>query len=280
MKKRLWIGALAALLVAGLLMAQVPGKYLGFTADRFWSNAGIFRTDAAIESVGASNTLRLKYSDGVYATISQASTGATTIAFTGGTAPGLNGTATITTAALGTVRNGYFKVISGVGGSATSGNLVGVRGEVSIPSGDTIGGGIYLYGSQGKLTFAGVMDHADSRLCASLAQLDISAGTYTTGQLSALWVDAGATASASAISTKGGGQFNLLRITNTTAALSNALIYGYADADYLFDLGGPGGNADWFSESGTCTTPGQAHGWLKIYLNGTAKYIPLSAAVS
>lgn len=278
MKKKLF--ALAAIVfLAGLLIAQVPGKYLGYTADRYWSNAGVISTDAAIQSVGSSNSFKLKYSESVYATASQASTGAITVAYAGGTAPGWSSTSTIATAALGTVRNGYFKATSAVGGSATSGNLVGVRGEVSIPSGDTIGGGIYLYGAQGKLTFAGTMNHADSRLCAGLAQLDISAGTYTTGQLSALWVDAGASASASAVSTKGGGQFNLLRITNTTAASSNALIYGYADADYLFDLGGPGGNADWYSLDGTAGSS-SAKGWLKIYVGGAARYIALTDSVS
>jgi hypothetical protein len=52
MKKHLLIG-LAILAVAGLLMAQVPGKYFGFTADRYWSNAGVFCTDGGIILTGS-----------------------------------------------------------------------------------------------------------------------------------------------------------------------------------------------------------------------------------
>jgi hypothetical protein len=181
-----------------------------------------------------------------------------------------NGTAkTVSTAALSTVR-----VLQGSGiASGTdiaSGNLVGARGDVTL-SGTITAGGAFLYGSQGKLIVTGTMNHADARLCGSIAQLDISAGTYTAGQLSALWVDAGSAASASAIATKGGGQFNLIRITNTTSASSNAVIYAYADADYLLELGAPGGNADWF-DAGTGASA-SVTGHIKVKLNGADAYI-------
>lgn len=185
------------------------------------------------------------------------------------------GSTTVATTALGTVRNVYGK-ITGSATGITSGNIVGVRGEANLTG--TVTGGAFIYGTQGKLIVTGTMNHADSRLTAMIAQLDISAGTYTTGQLSALWVDAGATASASAVSTKGGGQFNLLRITNTTAASSNSAILVYADADYLFDLGGPGGNADWF-DAGTGATA-SVSGHLKVNLNGTPAFIRVYASAS
>lgn len=51
MKKRLIFG-IAIVILAGLLIAQVPGKYLGFTADRFWANDGTFRTDNTIQGTG------------------------------------------------------------------------------------------------------------------------------------------------------------------------------------------------------------------------------------
>ncbi len=181
-------------------------------------------------------------------------------------------TKTVSTTALGTVRAAHGSITAS-GTAISGGNVVGARGDATL-SGTITAGGAYIYGSQGKLIVTGTMNHADARLCGSIAQLDISAGTYTAGQLSALWVDAGASASASAIATKGGGQFNLLRLTNTTAASSNALIYGYADADYLLDLGAPGGNADWFDAdtgvSGTCTGHLKGNfngvpGWLRIY---------------
>ncbi len=185
-------------------------------------------------------------------------------------------TATVSTAALGTVRAVYGKVI-GSAASITEGNIVGVRGEASIPSGKTIAGGAYLYGVQGKLTFAGTMNHADSRLCAVLAQLDISSGTYTAGQISALWVDAGATGVAGSL----GGQFNLVRITNTTASVPNSVVYVYAEASYLFDLaGGPGGNADWYAAN-THTIDGHALSYIIKVKDpaGNTGYIPVLAAV-
>lgn len=138
----------------------------------------------------------------------------------------------------------------------------------------TVGGGAYIYGGQHKLTLTtSTINHADSRLCASLVQLDLSgASTYTAGQLSALWIDAGATSSM----TNNGGQFNLVRISNTTVAVPNSVIFVYAEASYLFDLaGGPGGNADWFAagSSGGATRkyaikvkcPDGTAGYMSIY---------------
>lgn len=179
---------------------------------------------------------------------------------------------TLTGTALGTtrkIRGEYTLSATGI----TSGNPVGVRGAITLTG--TVTGGAFLYGLQGKLIVSGTMNHADSRLCAALAQLDISAGTYTAGQLSALWVDAGASASASAIATKGGGQFNLLRITNTTAANANAMIFAYGEADFLLDLGGPGGNADWFAAA-SGTTAGANPYKLKVNMGGVTKYILLA----
>lgn len=176
---------------------------------------------------------------------------------------------TISTAALGTVRRVHGQITTS-NAAISGGSVAGVRGLVTL-SGGVTAGGAYFYGAQGKLTMSGTMNHADARLCGLIAQLDISAGTYTAGQLSCLWVDAGASSSASAVSTKGGGQFNLIRITNTTTANANAVIFAYAEADYLFDLGGPGGNADWF-DAGTGATS-TCSGHLKVYLNGTAAYI-------
>lgn len=86
MKKKL--GLFALVLAAALFVnagAQVTGKYLGFTADRFWDNNGVFSTDAAIQSTGASNTLKVKYDAANYATLAVSSTGVTTLDVTGTT---------------------------------------------------------------------------------------------------------------------------------------------------------------------------------------------------
>jgi len=139
-------------------------------------------------------------------------------------------------------------------------------------SANAITGGAYLYGGQHKFTLGGgTINHADSRVCASLVQLDLSTGTYTAGQLSALWIDAG-TSSAMA---NNGGQFNMLRITNTTILVPNAVVYIYSEGSYLLDLGGPGGNADWFGagSSGGATRkyklkvkcPDGSDGYMSVY---------------
>lgn len=177
----------------------------------------------------------------------------------------------------GTKRTIYGISNIGAGLTQTSGNLVGVRGEVNMPSGTTVGGAVYLYGAQGKFIGGGTMNHADSRLCGMLAQLDISAGTYTTGQLSGLWVDMGASASASAVSTAGGGQCNIIRAQNTTAMTTNAIMYGYGLSTYIFDFGSPGSASAAVSLTGTVTTD---DGWLKINVNGSTRYIGLGATVS
>jgi hypothetical protein len=181
------------------------------------------------------------------------------------TAGVLTQTKTVSSAALGTVR-GVYGAVTGSNAAISGGNIVGVRGEVNL-TGVISAGGAYLYGAQGKLLVTGEMNHADSRLCGVLAQLDISAGAYTAGQLSALWVDAGATSVAGAL----GGQFNMVRITNTTVSVPNAVILAYSEGSYLFDLGGPGGNADWF-DAGTGVT-GTCVGHLKVNLNGVPGWL-------
>jgi len=157
--------------------------------------------------------------------------------------------------ALGT-SYGLFGTVDLTGDAISGGNARGVRGNAYL-TGQITAGGAYVFGSQGKLIVgsAGVMNHADARLAGGYSQLDISQGTFTAGQLSGHWVDMGATASASAIATKGGGQCNVLRLQNTTAMVPNAIIYGYSKADFVLELGAPGGTADWFNASDTLNTP-------------------------
>jgi hypothetical protein len=178
-------------------------------------------------------------------------------------------------ATSGSVRNVIAESI--LSGTSISTSLYNIRGVATISSATTIAGASYIAGVQGKLVNSGVMNHADSRLCAILAQLDISAGTYTAGQLSALWVDAGATA---ATAHDGGGQFNLIRVTNTTQAVPNAVMYIYAEASFLFEFGGPGGNADWFAANTTSIEGNNMSYILKVKdpAGGTG-YIPVLGAV-
>ena len=152
---------------------------------------------------------------------------------------------------------------------ATAHSLYTIRGYAEVGTGCTVSAGSYIAGVQGKLKGTGTMNHADSRLAAALVQLDITAGTYTTGQLSGLWVDCGASA---ASAHAGGGQFNILRITNTTIAVPNAAIYVYAEATYLLDVGGPGGTPAWYGGAAGAGTVGANPVKIKILTPGGAKY--------
>ena len=229
------------------------------------------------------SVLKLAFDAAAYMTITQADAGAVTFdSVSDGTAgfafsDPITGNNTVTTAALGTVR----AIVGNVTASGTdiSGGLItGVRGH-STASGTITAGGAYVIGTQGKLTVTGTMNHEDSRLAALFGQLDISAGTYTNGQMSCLWVDAGASASVSAASTGGGGQFNMLRVTNTTTANANAIMYAYAAADFFLQFGSPL-DADWFAVN-TTSIDSRALSYVllvKDAANGTG-YIPVYASV-
>ena len=172
-------------------------------------------------------------------------------------------------ATTGTQRLAVFDQV--LTGAITTLSTTAFRAHTQL-SANAITGAAYVYGGQHKFSLgAGTINHADSRVCASLVQMDISTGTYTAGQLSALWVDAGA---ASAM-VNNGGQFNMVRITNTTACVPNAVIYIYSKATYLFDIGGD--SPDFIvAGAGTYST---ADGYLAVQIGEVAMRIPYFAAV-
>jgi hypothetical protein len=79
MKKKLYFVLTALVLLVGPVLAQVPGKHLSFTFNRFWANDGVFRTDNVIETTGASNTLKASYDPSQYFTLAVSSAGVTTL---------------------------------------------------------------------------------------------------------------------------------------------------------------------------------------------------------
>jgi len=181
---------------------------------------------------------------------------------------------TVTTAAIGTVRGVHGQVTTSHAAIA-SGNATGTRGLVTL-SGANSAGGAYFYGAQGKLVITGTMNHADSRLCAAIAQLDATGGTLTAGQLSGLWIDIGGVTGA------GGGQFNAIRITSNATAVPASLIYAQSDASFVFDIVTPtGATLDYFATAGTgassagVTTGGVAAKVLLVRVDGTTYYLPL-----
>jgi hypothetical protein len=157
-------------------------------------------------------------------------------------------------------------------GTTTGTSLYSIRGYAEIGTGCTVNAGAYIAGGQSKFKLTGTLNHADSRVAAHLVQMDLSAaGTYTAGQLSAIWIDCGATSAMA----DNGGQFYIARITNTTAASPDGVFFVYATADYLFDLGGPGGSVAWIVSG---AVGGSQDKKLKIKLHGTDYYIAANTA--
>lgn len=182
-----------------------------------------------------------------------------------------NNTVTTTDAAPGTIR-AIKGAVSESNTTMTSGNLVGVRGEV-----DCVGAsGGFLYGAQGKVIATGTL--AGSSWSAGVfGQFDISAATLNAGQTACIWGDYGST---SGTITDGTGMRGIA-MTNTTAAVLNAQDYRYGNASYLLELAGAGGTLDYYADAGTSAGSAgdaahcAAQKVIKIEINGVAAYIPV-----
>ena len=166
----------------------------------------------------------------------------------------------------------------GAGITMTSGNIVGVRGAVNVPSGTTVNGTSYLYGAQGKFVGGGTIV-SPANIAGLVGQLDVSTGTYTSGVISAGWFDMGATASASAIST-GLGTAQIIRLTNTTAAVIPQAIYIESYSTNMMEVHSTGEGEAWHSASCTPGAVTGATGGLRITIDGVTKWIPLAATCS
>lgn len=157
-------------------------------------------------------------------------------------------------------------------GSQTSGNLVGVRGEVNCTTSTNISGS-YLYGVQGKLiTNAATIDCGSGAVCGLYGQLDVTGGTLTSGYVTPI---------ASNVYGANSGAFAAvdgIYVEHAGGGVINSLVRLFGKSTYVFDIAS--NTHDNVSTSGTCTTPGQAHGWIKVNIDGSTRYIALSEAVS
>lgn len=140
-----------------------------------------------------------------------------------------------------------------------------VRGVVTVTATTTVKEA-FLFGMRAGATIAGVIDQTSAtRVGALFAKLDVSAATLTAGQVSVAWFDWGSSAT-----TPTSTECNVIRVQNTTAAVINALIYGYGKSTFLLDLSD--------NSQGTIvigTPPTTLSGSLKISANGNTRYIPL-----
>jgi hypothetical protein len=158
----------------------------------------------------------------------------------------------------------------------TSGNIVGVRGEV-----DYVGAsGGFVYGTQGKIIPTGTVS-GSSWNAGVFGQLDISHATINAGQMAPIWGDYGAT---SGTLTDQTGLYGIA-MTNTTAVVTQGQIYLYGGSQNLLLLETNAGlsGVTYFKTSGTSAgswgnaTPPTPSKVLKISVDGTAYYLPLVA---
>jgi hypothetical protein len=164
-------------------------------------------------------------------------------------------------------------MVSGV--TMTSGTIIGVRGETDLTNGTLFGNGgsIYAYGVDGKIVGGTSTINAGSGyVTGALGQLDLTGTTTTSGHIAAViasiqGVGAGAIAP------------NMFYGESATGTPINAYFMAFGKAAYVMDLES-NVYPTLMSLAGTYTTPGAAHGWLKIRVEGNDRYIPLSAAVS
>jgi hypothetical protein len=184
--------------------------------------------------------------------------------------------ASVNSAAPGTVR-GLVGSMTNTATSMTSGNLVGVRGQVSIVGSATAA---FVYGTQGKVTATGTL--ASGQFQAGVfGQADFSAATINAAQFAPIWGDYGTSVGTLTDQT---GLYGLA-MTNTTAAVLAGQVYLYGGAQNLFLLETNVGlsGVTYFKNSGTSTgswgnaTPPTPSKVLKISVDGTAYYLPLVA---
>lgn len=182
----------------------------------------------------------------------------------------ITGPASISTstssATPGTIR-AIKGVMTGTATTMTSGNLVGVRGEV-----DCVGAsGGFLYGAQGKVISTGTLS-GSSWTAGVFAQFDISAATINAGQTAPIWADYG-TSSGTITSATG---MRMFAGTNTTAATLNAMIYLYGKTSNLFELDA---NGSTYISTGGATASGTIKK-IAILIEGVQYYLQAATVYS
>ena len=236
----------AGAVLAGINLYQVSGKpTLGSGAI----NAGVYiRADASSHAWGY----------GIYilsgmATVAMAAFAPVNIAITQ------------TSATPGTSRAIYGKQTSHT--SMTSGNLVGVRGEVTV--GGSVSTGVYLYGAQGKLIGgSNTITAGNGMVCGVYGQIDVTGTTLASGWISAIHADIyGATSGSYAM--------NLISATHAGGGVINALLSLYGKSDYVFDISSNTHNN--VAIAGTVTDD---DGYIKVLVDGEVRYIGLGSAVA
>ena len=167
---------------------------------------------------------------------------------------------------------GTYRVIRGeitTYSTFTSGNLVGVRGAVTMAAASTVSGG-YLYGTQGKL-ITGTATITAGNQFGVFGQLDVTGATLTSpGHMAPLSGNTyGFNAGSSAY-------LNNLYLENAGGGVINSQIQTFGKSTYWADIST---NAHAPEANTTCTPSAVtgATGGIQVLVDGVARWIPLAA---
>ncbi len=172
----------------------------------------------------------------------------------------------VSSATPGTVRALVGKMVQ-TATVETSGNLVGVRGEVDMVGAS---GGFY-YGAQGKIIPTGTLS-GSSWTAGVFGQLDISHATINAGQTAPIWADYGATSGTITDATG----MRMFSGTNTTAATLFAMDYRYGKATNLLELDG---SSSTYISTGGATASGTIKK-IAISIDGVQYYLQAATVYS
>lgn len=219
MKKKLWIGAIAALLVVGMIFAQVPGKYLGFTAERYWANSGVLSTDGAIVPLGGIDFSTITPAGTAGSLIT---TGSTWVSFPTANACGIK------LLLQNTSSSGEFATLRlrGRSNSATP----TVCGNFSASAGQNDHGNLYAVQGYAQPN-AYTQSSADNIVCGLYSCVDRTTGGTSVGRDWSTWIDTHMQVKAS------GGSYLLRLSHNGTVANDGAItVYNGGRMPVLFNF--------------------------------------------
>jgi hypothetical protein len=185
------------------------------------------------------------------------------------TSPAITGLATVTSTFAAGVSGATGRAITGLATlpAWTSGTAMGVAGRITC--GGTVSAGSYIYGTQGKVTIGAF---ATSGIVAGLyGQLDVTGSTISAGNIAPIQSNLyGYTTGTSTILTG-------LYVEHAGGGVINSLARFFGKSTYVFDIETNVHNQVSTTGTAAATT---SKGWLKILVDGVARYIPLTDSVS
>jgi len=164
--------------------------------------------------------------------------------------------------------------LSYAGSTTITGSVVGVRGNITQVSTNTVAGG-FVYGVQGKLTLAGTLNNGSGFNYGIFGQVDTSAASFihTSGYFGPIGADFGAT---SIMATDANA--NMITLLNTTNCIINAALLFTGNASYLFDVNDEAFGGAHFVQPTSVNTGDLANVKLKVHVGGSVYYLPLYTA--